>query len=301
MRQWPDLSAHLPASFSSRNAPDFSVLGLETPAGVSLLTVAAIIAGEQPSEKPEAVCPRTIAPCMRLISDLQDEVRPRLLPYAWAIVGTNSPAHAPARMQILGRMAIELAQLRAPAFAKALPRDARVERAIAAARRYWNAPGPETAEAANAAFKSVDQAARDAMGSIVGASPDEEVASVMTGRLATHAAHGAACAARCAHAAFIAFEADDAFLEQAAGGVANLPGVLDGVRVRFAADAAEHAAMAAITPIDVEGAFWREDAARVTLAGLREAIEAGPHGAVPPILAAQRLTAAGAHLAGASQ
>lgn len=284
MRQWPDLSAHFPPGFSIRNAPEFSALGLETPAGVNVLTVAAIIAGEQPTEKPEAVCPRTIAPFVRFISDLQDEVRLHLLPYAWAIVGTNSTAHASARMQILGRMAIDLAQLMAPAFESALPSDTGVERAIAAARRYWDARSPETAEAANEAFKSADRAARDAMAQ---------------GRLANHAAHGAACAARCAHSAFIAFEADDDFFAAAAGGLSDSPGVLDGVRLRFAADAAEHAAMAAITPHDVEGAFWREDVARRTLAGLREAIEAGPHAVVSPIRAARRLTAAAQYLSGA--
>jgi hypothetical protein len=284
MRQWPDLSAHLPKGFCIRGAPDFSALGLEAPAGVNILTVAAIIAGEQPTEKPETVCPRTIAPCMRFISDLQDEARPQLLPFAWAMVGTNSVVHAPLRMKILGWMAIELARLKAPAFEKVSPGDPRVEQAMAAARGYWEAPNPDTAEAANLAFRAADAAAADVAGK---------------SRLANHAAHGAACAARCAHSAFIAFEADDDFLAGAAGGLPDVPGVLDGVRIRFAADAAEHAAMAAITPHDVAGAFWREDVARSTLTGLREAIEAGPHGAVPPILAARRLAAAAAHLAGA--
>lgn len=284
MRQWPDLSAHLPKGFCIRGAPNFSALGLKAPAGVNILTLAAIIAGEQPTEKPETVCPRTIAPCMRFISDLQDEARSQLLPFAWAMVGTNSVAHAPVRMRILGRMAIELARLEAPAFEDAAPRDTRVEHAIAAASSYWDSPNPETADAANEAFKAADAAARDV---------------IAKSRLANHAAHGAACAARCAHSAFIAFEANDDFLAAAAGGLRDVPGVLDGVRVRFAADASEHAAMAAITPHDVAGAFWREDVARSTLARLREAIEAGPHGAVTPILAARRLALAAAHLAGA--
>jgi hypothetical protein len=287
---WPDLSASFPAGFRLRDGVNPArmtlfgdQIGPNRLPGVNVLVVAAIIAGESASEQPDSVCTRTIGPCARLLSDLQDDVRPRLAPYAWAMVGTNTPPHAPARLQALGRMAIEAARLKETAFTKAASGDRRAKDAIAAACAYWDEPNATTAGAANAAQKAATAASNQVS---------------QRNRPAGLAAAAAACAAYCAHAAYIALMADDDYFFTAAGKLAKDAAILEGVRARFAADAAEHAAMATITPHDVAGAFWRAEAAECALRGLRDAIEAGPHGAVPATVAARRLEAAAEALLG---
>lgn len=289
MRKWPDLSAHLPPAVSLRVGLDLSALkgpdqDRDAPdrIEVNILEIAAAIAGEPISRTPRTVCARTIAPFARLLSDMNDKARPHLMPYAWAMAGSASPAHVSTRLEILARMAIDVARLQAPAFEKARPKDRCVENAIATAEAYWVSPSADKAEAANAAQKEATQAAQHVLGA---------------SRLANLAAHGAAGVAHAAHSAFLALGADDAFLARMAGqfvqpSLFEQAGVLEGVRDRFAVDAAEQAAITTITPEDVEGTFWRDEAATRALAALRTAIEAGPHGAIPPIRAAERLAAA---------
>lgn len=290
---WPDLARHLPPGVQLRAGLDLSALaepdaaaqqvgGGASSVDVQLLEISAAIAGEPISTAPAAVCGHVLAPFAGLLSDMNDEARPHLLPVSWALVGTASHAHVAPRLEILAEMALALARLQAPAFQRAAPDDERPAAALTAAEAYWAKPSAAGAERANSAFQTATEAAQRVMNA---------------DRVASLAAHGAAGAARMAHCAHIALAADADELRRMIGGVVrphliDQPGVLEGVRRRFAADAAENAAMATIAPEEIEGVFWRDDAAEMALRALRRAVEAGPHGAVPPSVAAERLSSA---------
>lgn len=295
---WPDLSDALPAGFRLRSGFDPAgmvmfgeQIGPAEAPGVNLLTLVSVIAGEPLGEKPDAVCAFTLAPFARLLSDMNDDLRDDLVPFAWALAGTASEAHAAGRLEILGRMACAIAERQLPAFRAASDGDDRPDAALAAALAYWDAKDDAAATAANAASQAATQAANGVFGK---AEP----------RLAGLAAHSAAGAAHAAHQAHLAFYAGSAFytalgVDQLAPLFADrTPGraatgeLARGMCQRFASNAADHAAMASLTPEDVPNANWRADVAEITLAGFRAAVEAGPYGAAPANVALDRIRAA---------
>jgi hypothetical protein len=208
---------------------------------------------------------------------MNDEVRPHLLPFAWTMVGTNTETDAPQRLEYLARMAIDVARVQLPAIVSVIPDGTAVHEAIASAEQYWEKRNAETAETANTAHQTLTKFAHESV----------------SDPMARLAVYSASSAARAAHTAFLAIEAEEEYFTRIAeSGIApdvlKRLGILDGVRASFA-EAAEQSAMTMIAPPEVDGVFWREEAAALALRALRAAIECGPHGTVPPIRAAENL------------